>query len=85
MTSRFWIGTALAIPVFLLEMGCRLFDFHAFISAQNLNWIQVVLATPVVLWAGWPSSAQPRSPNLSPNMFTLNAWASERQALFGDR
>ncbi|MDR7225445.1 cation transport ATPase [Aminobacter aminovorans] len=54
MTRRFWIGTALAIPVFLLEMGSHLFDLHAFMSPQNANWVQIILATPVVLWAGWP-------------------------------
>ncbi|SHF54074.1 Cu+-exporting ATPase [Devosia limi DSM 17137] len=75
MTRRFWIGTALAIPVFLLEMGSHLFDFHAFISAQNLNWLQLVLATPVVLWAGWPFFQRGAASiaNRSLNMFTLIA------------
>ena len=75
MTRRFWIGTALAIPVFLLEMGSHLFDFHAFISAQNLNWVQLVLATPVVLWAGWPFFQRGAASiaNRSLNMFTLIA------------
>ncbi len=54
MTRRFWIGLALAVPVFLLEMGGHIFDFSGFISQQTSNWVQLVLATPVVLWAGWP-------------------------------
>ena len=75
MTRRFWVGTALAVPVFLLEMGSHLFDFHAFISPQNLNWAQLVLATPVVLWAGWPFFERGAASvvNRSLNMFTLIA------------
>jgi len=75
MTRRFWIGTALAVPVFLLEMGSHLFDFHAFISPQNLNWVQLVLATPAVLWAGWPFFERGAASvvNRSLNMFTLIA------------
>ena len=75
MTRRFWIGTALAVPVFLLEMGSHLFDFHAFISPENLNWVQLVLATPVVLWAGWPFFERGATSvvNRSLNMFTLIA------------
>ena len=75
MTRRFWIGTALAVPVFLLEMGSHLFDLHAFISQQNLNWVQLVLATPAVLWAGWPFFERGAASvvNRSLNMFTLIA------------
>ncbi len=54
MTRRFWIGLALAVPVFLLEMGGHLANLHMLIGAQASNWIQLVLATPVVLWAGAP-------------------------------
>lgn len=54
MTRRFWIGLALAVPVVVLEMGGHLFDLHMLIGAQTANWIQLILATPVVLWAGWP-------------------------------
>ena len=53
MTRRFWIGLALALPVFLLEMGGHLAGVHLF-SPQVSNWVQLALATPVVLWAGWP-------------------------------
>jgi heavy metal translocating P-type ATPase len=75
MTRRFWVATALALPVFLLEMGSHVFDFHAFISPQNLNWVQLVLATPAVLWAGWPFFERGAASvvNRSLNMFTLIA------------
>lgn len=76
MTRRFWVGMALAIPVFLLEMGSHLFDsVHDFVPAAVSSWVQLILATPVVLWAGWPffvrGWASVRSRNL--NMFTLVA------------
>jgi len=76
MTRRFWIGVALSLPVFLLEMGGHLFSsLYDVISPQASNWIQFVLATPVVLWAGWPfferGWASVRTRNL--NMFTLIA------------
>ncbi|TAJ74796.1 MAG: heavy metal translocating P-type ATPase [Phenylobacterium sp.] len=54
MNRRFWIGLALALPVFGLEMGGHLVDLHRFIAPQASNWVQLALATPVVLWAGWP-------------------------------
>ncbi len=53
MTRRFWIGLALALPVFILEMGGHVFGLRVF-SQQVSNWVQFALATPVVLWAGWP-------------------------------
>lgn len=54
MTRRFWIGLALALPVVVVEMGGHLVNLHRFLGPQTSNWIQLVLATPVVLWAGWP-------------------------------
>ncbi len=54
MTRRFWIGLALTLPVVILEMGAHLVDLHHIISAQLSTWLQFGLATPVVLWAGWP-------------------------------
>ncbi len=54
MTRRFWIGLALTVPVVMLEMGAHLIDLHMFLGAQASNWAQLALATPVVLWAGWP-------------------------------
>jgi Cu+-exporting ATPase len=75
MTRRFWIGLALTLPVFTLEMGSHLTDLHMWLGSQASNWIQLALATPVVLWAGWPfierGWASVRTGNL--NMFTLIA------------
>ncbi|GAB3914285.1 copper-translocating P-type ATPase [Microlunatus endophyticus] len=75
MARRFWIGLVLAAPVFLLEMTGHLFDLDAVIPAEVQVWVQFVLATPVVVWAGWPffvrgwDSVRHRSLN----MFTLIA------------
>ena len=54
MTRRFWIGLALALPAFVLEMGSHVFGGHGWIDPTLSNWIQFAFATPVVLWAGWP-------------------------------
>jgi P-type Cu+ transporter len=54
MTRRFWVGLALALPPVVLEMGGHLVGGHGLIDQTLSNWIQLVFATPVVLWAGWP-------------------------------
>ncbi len=54
MTRRFWIGLAFTLPVFLLEMAGHAVNLHDWIAPQTMNWLQFALATPVVLWAGWP-------------------------------
>lgn len=54
MQRRFWIGLVLSLPVLALEMGGHLTNLHMLVGPQMSNWIQMVLATPVVLWAGWP-------------------------------
>src|SRR5712692_10261793 len=75
MTRRFWLGLALALPAVVLEMGGHLVGGHGLIDQSLSNWIQLVFAAPVVVWAGWPffvrgwQSLQTR--NL--NMFTLIA------------
>ncbi|MDO8840297.1 MAG: heavy metal translocating P-type ATPase [Parvibaculum sp.] len=75
MRRRFWIGLVMTLPVFALEMGAHLTGLMHVLSQQNNNLIQMVLATPVVLWAGWPffhRGAQSLvTRNL--NMFTLIA------------
>jgi Cu+-exporting ATPase len=75
MTKRFWIGTALTVPVFALEMGSHLFNIHHLIAQQTSNWVQLLLGTPVVLWAGWPFfvRAVASVKNRSLNMFSLLA------------
>src|SRR6266849_6114781 len=75
MTRRFWVGLVLALPAVVLEMGGHLVGGHGLIDQTLSNWIQLVFATPVVLWAGWPffvrgwQSLQTRHLN----MFTLIA------------
>jgi Cu+-exporting ATPase len=76
MTRRFWFALALGLPVFVLEMGGHLLPgLHRLVSPMVSIWVQFALATPVVLWAGWPFFARGwaslRSRNL--NMFTLIA------------
>lgn len=73
MSRRFWICLALALPVVWLEMGRHVFGAGA--AAPDDGWAQLMLATPVVLWGGWPffvrAGASLRSGRL--NMFTLVA------------
>ncbi|PZQ12452.1 MAG: cadmium-translocating P-type ATPase [Ancylobacter novellus] len=76
MTRRFWVGLALAVPIFVLEMSGHLLPaIHHVVPPATSIWLQFALATPVVLWAGWPffqrGWASVRSRNL--NMFTLIA------------
>nr|WP_174512701.1 heavy metal translocating P-type ATPase [Methylocella tundrae] len=75
MTRRFWIGLALAIPVFILEMVGHLTNLHMVLGAQAASWIQLMLATPVVLWAGAPFFARAWRSLVTRhlNMFTLIA------------
>jgi Cu+-exporting ATPase len=56
MTRRFWIGGALALPVFLLAMAHLIPSLHHahWAMGDASRWIQFALATPVVLWAAWP-------------------------------
>ncbi len=54
MQRRFWVGLVLSLPVLALEMGGHLTNLHMLLGPQTSNWLQMGLATPVVLWAGWP-------------------------------
>jgi Cu+-exporting ATPase len=54
MTRRFWIGLALSLPVVALEMGVHLTGLDRLVPQGMSNWLQLLLATPVVLWCGWP-------------------------------
>jgi Cu+-exporting ATPase len=54
MTRRFWIGLALTVPVFVLEMGAHIAGAHNWVDPTLSNYVQFAFATPVVLWAGWP-------------------------------
>jgi Cu+-exporting ATPase len=75
MSRRLWIGTALALPVFLLAMSHLIPNAPPWLSGDASRWIQFALSTPVVLWAGWPffkrGARSIRTRNL--NMFTLIA------------
>jgi Cu+-exporting ATPase len=77
MGRRFWAAAALSLPVFVLAMA-DMFPgrpLHDLLNMGMLNWVQLVLATPVVLWAGWPFFARAWQSvvHRSPNMFTLIA------------
>jgi len=75
MTRRFWAALALSIPLVALAMGGHLVDLHRLLPEALSNWIQLALATPVALWAGWPFFERGwtslKTGNL--NMFTLIA------------
>ncbi len=75
MTRRFWVGVVLGMPVFIVAMADMLPNNPLHHWAAILNWGQLVLATPVVFWCGWPffERAWLSFRNLSPNMFTLIA------------
>src|SRR5882757_379012 len=75
MTRRLWIGGALAVPVLAVDMGGHLFGIDALLPHGMKNWLLLVLATPVVLWAGWPFFVRgvQSVARRSLNMFTLIA------------
>ncbi|MEC7376859.1 MAG: YHS domain-containing protein, partial [Pseudomonadota bacterium] len=75
MTRRFWIGLVLTLPVLVLEMGGHLTGLDHIVPPQMSNWIQLLLATPVVLWCGWPFFVRGWKSVVSRNlnMFTLIA------------
>jgi len=74
MTLRFWIAAGLSIPLLVIAMGPMLgIPIDQWLSAKVGGWIQLVLATPVVFWCGWPLLVRgwQSITNISPNMFTL--------------
>ena len=75
MTRRFWVGVALTAPVFAMAMGEMLpgAPVQRVLSPGAQGWAAMLLATPVVLWAGWPFFVRMWASfvNRSPNMFTL--------------
>lgn len=64
MTRRFWVGAGLTIPLVIVAMGRHIPGLHleSWLSPRLLTWVEFILATPVVLWGGWP--------------FFQRAWAS---------
>ena len=77
MTRRFWIALGLGLPVFVATMADMVISGRLmhYIDMNTVNWIGLVFATPVVLWAGWPFFVRGWQSivNRSPNMFTLIA------------
>jgi len=75
MRRRFWVSVALTVPVFAIGMSEFLpgAPLQALISMHTLAWTEMLLATPVVLWCGWPffERAAQSVANRSLNMFTL--------------
>lgn len=75
MTRRFWVSTILALPVFVLAMVADLIPQYLpeALSMRSVQWIEFVLATPVVLWGGWPFFVRGWNSVVSwnLNMFTL--------------
>jgi P-type Cu+ transporter len=74
MTRRFWLATALTLPVLLIAMLPMIgISLHDWLSMTQLHWLQFLLATPVVLWAGWPllKRGWQSIVSLHLNMFTL--------------
>ncbi len=89
MQRRFWIALVLSVPIFISEMGGHLLGFKHLIPTSLTIWLQMILATPVVLWCGSPFflRAWESLKNRSLNMFTLIsmgtgvAWAYSMIAL----
>jgi len=75
MRRRFWVSSALALPVLIVAMADSLpgHPLDALVSARTQTWYELVLATPVVLWGGWPFFVRAWNSIIhrSLNMFTL--------------
>jgi P-type Cu+ transporter len=86
MTRRFWIGLTLTAPLLAIAMGSMLSQ-HTFMASPwswGLPWLELLLATPVVLWGGWPFFQRGWASvvNRSTNMFTLVAMGTGVAYLF---
>ena len=79
MTRRFWVGAALTVPILILAMGSYVPGLSSLIERlvphEVSGWLEFILATPVVLWAGWPffQRGWKSVASLNLNMFTLIA------------
>ncbi len=75
MSRRFWISLAFTAPLLVLAMGAMFWEMqlHRLMPGAVMPWLEFALATPVVLWGGWPFFQRFWSSfvNRSPNMFTL--------------
>jgi len=73
-TRRFWVGLALTVPIFFIAMGPMIgLQTKAWLGHSFAPWVELALATPVVLWSGWPffERCWASFVNRSPNMWTL--------------
>ena len=86
MTRRFWVASTLALPLFLIGMSDLLpgEPLTHLVASSWLAWGELLLCTPVVLWAGWPFFQRGWTSilNRSPNMFTLVAAGTGTAYLF---
>ncbi|MDD3854734.1 heavy metal translocating P-type ATPase, partial [Sulfurimonas sp.] len=92
MNRRFWVSTALSVPVFALAMIADLLPalLPSALSMKMIQWIEFLLATPVVFWGGWPFFVRgyKSMQTMNLNMFTLIAigvfvaWAYSVVAMF---
>ena len=77
MTRRLWVSALLSLPLLLIAMAPHLGwnPFDGIVSPRTLGWIELILATPVVLWGGWPFFVRGwySLVHRSLNMFTLIA------------
>jgi Cu+-exporting ATPase len=77
MSRRFWMSAVLAAPILVLVMADMIpgGPVGHLLSARTVIWLELILATPVVLWGGWPffERGWQSMVNRSPNMFTLIA------------
>ena len=75
MTRRFWVSLVLTVPLLLIAMSvyAPAISIESLLPPKILKWIELILATPVVLWGGWPFFVRGVNSikNRSPNMFTL--------------
>jgi Cu+-exporting ATPase len=73
MSRRFWVSLALTVPLFAIAMSDLLSGMPLRALASSLPWIELALASPVVLWGGWPFFVRfaQSVAHRSPNMFTL--------------
>ena len=72
MLRRFWASATLSVPLLFITMGGRHF-IHSQTLAEQLKWLELALASPIILWGGWPFFQRfwQSLKNRSLNMFTL--------------
>ena len=84
MSRRFWICAVLTLPLFVIAMGAMVPGFNELLPRHISRWLEFGLATPVVVWGGWPffQRGWQSIVNRHPNMFTLIALGTGVAYLF---